>query len=339
MMLPLPPSKRAVISAAAVACAMAMLAPAAMAQSLSWQGFVGSGSESSQGMNLSQSLGDELWLGFTLSTPLERQEQQRLANLGGQRDDAVWELTTLQSFLAWQLNPQWSVEAGVDLLRAETHGKYPFRLGYDDDGLFGQDAAQTTVVSESWHSGLNLGMRYSLSSQTQLDWQYRSAMEPLFSRDSGSAKATAGTMFHSDSYLSSSASLGFSHQPDERWTLLGQYTRFDWDEAERHSLLMTDDHRDSWSLMLGSEYRFDPQWTLRGGVKFSEGLSSGLQRDSTSLAFGAAYRGSNRLSLEMAYTHELIRQQSLSIRGDEPDVTEGIFGNGHRFGLGLRYAF
>lgn len=293
------------------------------------------------GVSLSQSLSEDLWLGFNLSTPLDGElYRARLSSLGG--DSGEWELTNLNSALGWQFTPELSVQAGMDLQQAQPREQYKPRA-LDSERPDSATAMAPQGREESWQHGLNLGMRYSLSAQTSLDWQYRSLAGSSLQ---AMGKGSDSPLFWHDGQLGSSTSLGFTHQAAQRWTLLGQYTRFAWNEldlndSDDETPHLADDYRDSWALMLGSEYRFDPQWTVRGGLRFSEGLSSSQHRDSTSLALGAAYRSSNRLSLEMAYTHELMRQQSLSLDNDALRASErsDSLSNGHSFGLGLRYAF
>ncbi|MBW6477353.1 MAG: outer membrane protein transport protein [Chromatiales bacterium] len=284
-----------------------------------------------QGRSLSQALSEDLWLGFALSTPL-RQQPEQLANTIEHRDG---KLTTLQPALAWQASPQWSLGAGLDIQRSEASGT--------GTSTAIDDIATTAMApgsrSDAWYTGFNLGMSYKFSEQTRIDWQYRTA-------PSLHGRQTTGQELDSplpEASQSASTSLGFAHQTAERWTVLGQYTRFESmvqynnvEDLEEGSTEKAFAPR-SWALSLGSEYRLDPNWTLRGGMQYSQEQTTTLPGDSARLALGAAYRSSNRLSVEMAYTHELIRQQSLAIQQD--NLSEAERGNGHSFGLGLRLSF
>ena len=303
---------------------------------------------------LTSLLGDELWLGFGLSTPRPSyQVQQPIFRAGADGDDTSLALTSLRPNLAWRVNEQWSLGAGLDIQRGEVR-HYPSSSSAPDGE--GRSAA------ESWQTGFNIGMSVALSGRTQLGWHYHSAIKHRF-KDNATIDRNAewgmeGTYLQGSTELTlpAVASLEFSHQADPRWTLLGQYRWFESSRMnEQYSGLdeagnpvSGGGYRNSWALSLGSEYQFDPQWTLRGGLQYRQTPTPGYSSDSTRMALGAGYRSNDRFSVEMAYTHVLIQQQSLSM-DQEPSLTGGLesalglrgggAGNSHIFGLGLRYAF
>ena len=278
---------------------------------------------------LEVSLGEALWSGFSLSRPLDTAASANLSSLteSHHRD---WQYQDFKPSLSWQAGDSLRLAAGVDVLHAESRV----------DGEL--HASMAPASTDSWQSRYRLGLSYSPSEQTQLDWHYRAAPSTSHGGETALGADEAPLLFVRDGQDLASTSLGFTHTAGERWTLLGQYTRFETAEFASKRLDEQGDAdelwRPSWSLTLGSEYRFDPQWSLRGGLQYSQDMRAELNGDTTRFALGAAYRSSNRLSVEMAYTHELIRQQSLSLNSDSVRIDKSD-STGHRFGLGLRYAF
>ena len=309
-------------------------------------------------------LGDKLWLGFGLSSPYIGEagnDAQAMAPGSLATPSASQGATSLSSTLGWQLSEQWSLGVGLDILHGEPAMSHAVTVPLAAEGA--SDAANELprLSADNWETGYKLGMQFAPSVQTRLDWQYRSAMSRSLSGDealsypAGQGVKVDPYQSRTDLTLPAITSLGFTHQADPRWTLLGQYNWVEWSRLDEQNIALSDgsytridqDYRDSWSLSLGSEFRYDPQWTLRGGLQYSQTPAPKLMGDSTRLALGAAYRSNERLSVEMAYTHVLIKQQSLAMDRDyyqglsDSDVSMRgrSSGNAHIFGLGLRYAF
>ena len=312
-------------------------------------------------VHLAQSVGDDFWLGFGLSTPLvSSAEAPHYAFLRSDGMDTSLHVTSLAPRFGWKINERWSVDAGLELQRGEAHLSYSLSESDIANSSYVTEERLSRIRAESWESGFNLGMNLSLSEQTRLGWHYRSAVSHSFKgvativEPYNTGNSISQYEARADMNLPAVSSLAFSHQADPRWTLQGQYTWFEWsnfdglhfssDEAGDISHGMG--YRDSWSLSLGSEFRYDPQWTLRGGVQYDQTPAPNVVGDSARLALGAAYRSNDRLSVEMAYTHVLIQQQSLAIdsaqSSTDPLGSSMMLrgnGTGHVFGLGLRYAF
>ena len=286
-----------------------------------------------QDSKLQASLGDALWSGFSLSRPMDSSAGFGFSSLT-EADHQDWQYQGFKPTLGWQATDSWRVDAGVDVLHAEP------RVAHIDAALV---SATESGHVQHWQSRYQLGLSYSLSEQTQIDWLYRGAPSTAHTASRLSGSDSQPLLFVSDGQDLASTSLGFNHSAGERWTLLGQYTRFDTSELSANRSVQQVDSDElwhpSWSLSVGSEFRLDPQWSLRGGLQFSQDMRADHNGDITRFAVGAAYRSGNRLSLEMAYTHELIRQQSLSLNNDRVHLDAPDSSMAHRFGLGLRYAF
>lgn len=298
---------------------------------------------------------DILWKGFGLSTSLDRSEPREQLfthyEILGNGATAL----NLQPGLSLRLGEHWSLGAGLSLSQREEGRMVSPGLSFSEiDGL--RPDYETHDRSRlAWDTGFRLGMNLSLNEQTSLGWQYRTS--PTTRTDSLFTSVDADENVPTyrepvDPVSPAIALFGFRHQAAERWTLLGQYS---WvtsgvPEGAYASLGEGDDinakgDKNHWSLAFGSEYRYDPQWVLRGGLQYSQMPSLEQYNDSTRLEFGAAYRGNDRLSVEMAYTHVMLKQQSLALdrdyQGTELGETMSLpgGGNSHVFGLGLRLAF
>lgn len=77
--------------------------------------------------------------------------------------------------------------------------------------------------------------------------------------------------------------------------------------------------RDGWFVALGAEYKFDPKWTLRGGVAYDFSPVTDTDRtltvpDSDRLIFsgGLQYRWSPQITLSAAYTAELFQKAPIN---------------------------
>lgn len=230
--------------------------------------------------------------------------------------------------VAWKVNEQLSLGAGINFAHNETHFKQG--LAFNLTPFAGPDLSGTTnhldIKGDDWAVGYNLGLMFQLTPATRVGLTYRSELE--FNLE-GKQKvslvplnaATAPQDIKAQLKTPASASLAVSHQLNERLQVLADVTWTDWSVVDTIQLKNKDtganlnalsyNFKDSWRVGLGANYQYNKEWKLRFGVAHDKApVKSAADRtmtlpdsDRTWLSFGAKYQFSPKTSLDFGYTH------------------------------------
>ena len=207
----------------------------------------------------------------------------------------------------------------------------------------------TEVEGDDWGFGYNLGMLYEFSPTARVGLAYRSKIDHTLSGDNrltipefavplAGPSRTRGAS--ADFTTPATLSLSGYHRLDSRWALMADITWTDWSQFDELRIRFDDggrdsvqpeDWEDSWRYSLGVDYFHSEQLTLRAGVAYDETPIPGTELRTpripdTSrlwLAFGASYRPTDTLSLDIGYVH--IFMDDAEIRDTEPG-TGGLTG-------------
>jgi long-chain fatty acid transport protein len=245
-----------------------------------------------------QPIGHDLTLGFGINTPFGLATKYD--------DDSIFRYQAIYSSvvvinynpsIAWKINDQWSLGAGIDyqtmsvkLTNDIDYGAICFSqaspvtctsLGLtpqQHDGFFSADAS-----GHGW--GWNAGALFKLNDKNRFGFAYRSkvthdlsgnatftnvptafAAQPQFQDQSVTAGFDSPAMW----------SLSWAGQLDDHWTLFADWSRTMWSSFDSLDIkfknLGTQDAvvdeglSDSNRYAFGADYRFNDAWTVRGGL-------------------------------------------------------------------------
>lgn len=202
---------------------------------------------------------------------------------------------TFQPTLAYQINEQWSVGAGLGInygIFSITRAKVP-----NDEELDDHD----------WAYNAKLGVLYQLNEHTRFGLGYSSATEYQFAIDTQVTVPIPGKPVLPDinarvpieGIANSPQQLMFSafHQINSDWAFLTNIGWQDWSAysdnhvfAFNQEVAGTDRVRDVYHFAAGSQYSVNPQLTINTGIAFDTSVYKTQNNTSLTMPSGAALR-------------------------------------------------
>lgn len=248
----------------------------------------------------------------------------------------------INAALAYQLNEQLSLGAGISvqygkatLSNALDFGTLGFLAGAP--GATPSNPALdgfTEVSGDDWSLGFNLGMQYQATPSTRFGASYRSKIEHTLEGKSelvipDFAAALVGPSRTRDATAKAttpaSMSISVHHDINPQWAVMADITRTQWTSfkelridyandafsATPSPTVQPENWKDSNRYALGLTYKYSPKWTLRTGIAYDETPVPSVKfrtpripdNDRFWLAFGASYRYSEQLSVDIGYVH------------------------------------
>jgi len=220
----------------------------------------------------------------------------------------------LNPSIAWKASESLSLGAGVSIQYAEA------TLSNSANG-----AGLATVKGDDYGWGYNLGALWQASEATRIGLAYRSEVKQTLNGDVGFSAATSlNGPVNAGVTLPDSASLSLFHTLDSRWDLLADITWTGWSDFRELRIVRTngdvlgtptqENWSDSYRYSIGVNYHLNDRTTLRGGLAFDETPTSDAYRtaripdeDRTWIAFGAQYRMSEKMVLDVGYAHIFVK--------------------------------
>jgi long-chain fatty acid transport protein len=163
------------------------------------------------------------------------------------------------------------------------------------------------------------------------------------------AGVNAGALF--DSRITSEVeipavfNLSYFTRLNERWDLMADAQWTQWSTIRHLTFLRADgsvlqstpeNFRNTWKLAIGANYRYSPQWTLRGGIAVDK---SPVQRafltprlpdgDRTWVTLGARYTVNPQLSLDFGAAYIFVKKTNIDHSGGTPSVAANGLINGY----------
>lgn len=209
--------------------------------------------------------------------------------------------------IAWKVNDSLSLGAGLSLQYIEATLSNATGVGLPPD--------VGVVKGDDYGWGFNLGALWQLNAATRIGLTYRSEVDYTLEGDLKVNGVTQVDPVFADATMPDSASLSLFHRVNERWDLLADATWTGWSDFRElrivnTAILVEHNWRDTWRFSVGTNYRYNDRLTLRGGVAFDQRAASDTYRtaripdeDRTWLAFGAQYRMSSRMAIDVGYAH------------------------------------
>lgn len=238
--------------------------------------------------------------------------------------------------VAAKLNDNFSVGVGLNVQYAEAKLSNAI-----DFGLIGRSVGLSTqpqqadglvkITGSDWSVGYNLGMMYEPSKTTRIGLSYRSPITQNLRGNADftvpqSAKALTARGQFTDTGASAvlnlpdTLSLAVYQELNPRLSVVGDVTWTNWsrfqelrvkfDNAAQPERVQPQNWEDTYRVGVGVNYAVNDALTLRTGVTYDpspvreEFTTARLPGgDRTLLGFGASYRPSKSLSLDVGYTH------------------------------------
>lgn len=300
---------------------------------------------------------DGLWLGIGVTAPFglaNKYDTDYFARFDSRKTKLL--TTDIQPSLAYKVNDRLSVGGGLNFQRAEAILTNAVFLG-------GGTVGTSRLEGDDWGYGYTLGAQVNLTPVTTLGLNYRSAvsydLEGKIVIDGAPTPASVTTINGASASLVTPdiASIGLSHQLNDRWTILGQANWYGWSNFDnitaRNSAGVTQtsvvqNYQNVWAFAGGAEYVYSPTWTFRGGIQYDNTPTTDEFRttrtpdgDRTWFSGGATYNLNERLSLDMNLTYIHIADEEINVtrNAGAAVVRADTSGNVGIVGLGINYKF
>lgn len=272
------------------------------------------------------------------------------------------ETLNINPSLAFNINPQWSFGMGANFqyfkatltnaidisticLALERGGRLPSGT-CAGAGLNTPQTAATDGFSDlsgsSWGVGYNLGLIYAPREGTRLGLAYRSEIRHTldgnadFTLPSAAnaiptfARAFTDTAAFATINLPDTLSLSLSHQLNDAWTLLADYTRTGWSSYDRlvvdfenpykSSSTEVNNWDDSNRYSLGATFAPGRRWIYRAGLAYEDAPVPSAEMRSARIpdgsrtwaAIGLGYRTAGSLSIDVGYAHLFVNDDDIN---------------------------
>lgn len=192
--------------------------------------------------------------------------------------------------------------------------------------------------------GWNAGLLFDLDDRSRIGIGYRSSMKyrisgtasfanpavsaPLAALAAGvNAAALYDTRITSDVEIPAVLNLSYFTRLNDRWDLLADAQWTQWSTVKNLTFVRADgsvlqntpeNFKNTWKLAVGANYRYNPQWTLRGGIAFDK---SPVQRafltprlpdgDRTWLTVGARYTANPKLTIDFGAAYIFVKKTNI----------------------------
>lgn len=245
--------------------------------------------------------------------------------------------------LSMKINDQWSIGLGPDFnyfsvqtdtrVRTEGPTTLPFPVPPGTPG----DSTQK-VTSNQWKTGWHAGILYRIDEQTRIGLSYRSKIV-MHMDGTSEFVVNNGPTFDSDEFeftvpLPATTTLSAYHDFTPRLALLATVSYDQWDTLQAYhahnvtkpppligeeqvevNVDLDQKMKNAWNFSLGSHYKLNEQWKLRGSIKYEQTPTVDEYRqlafpDGPKLGFqiGSRYQMSKKIALDLLYGHVFVNQ-------------------------------
>lgn len=282
-----------------------------------------------------QPLCENLTFGLSFNAPFgleTRYSDDWIGRYAGIKSDV--RTMQLTPTLAWKINDQFSIGAGVSVGRIDATLTSAIDFGgilasYGADTIPGMMDGSVSLEGDGMGYGFNIGFMYNVSENTRIGINYRSEVEykldgnakfttpppvaslaPLFTDTGISAKITTPDV----------ASIGAYHKFNDLFALMADITWTGWsdfkelrvvyDNPAQPDSVTVENWDDAFRYALGCEFYVSEQWTLRVGGAYDESPIPEEHRtvripgtDRIWGALGCSYMPNDKWSIDLAYMH------------------------------------
>lgn len=224
----------------------------------------------------SQQFNNVMWFGVGVSVPFGLSSEFE-RDWYGRYDSTQTDLQTfnVQPSVAFRINDWLSIGGGADVQIVSAKLE---RAAFAS-GAAGKSILEGDDVTMGW----NLGAIVTPMPGTRIGLHYRDGISHnldgrIIVKDVGIAsRVDAGGTARLD--LPAITSLGFAHDINDRWTILGQATHFEWSSFTSiaavldNGILASDvpqNYSNTMNYSIGAEYKWNPNITVRAGYQYDE---------------------------------------------------------------------
>lgn len=287
--------------------------------------------------NLSAGIG--LYSSFGLATEYSR----AFSSLVGSETSEITTITINPS-LAYRINDQWTIGAGIDVMYAEG------RLTNYGGGIKAFD-----LEGDDWSIGWNLGVLFEISERTRIGLHYRSSIDLEIEGTAEGAIVPGGKRDASlDIELPDSIELSAYHELNDQWAIHADVTWTRWSKFETlapkvhpgidPALAVQENWQDSYRYAIGTTYKHSDKVTYRFGLALDETPVSDADRtlripdgDRVWVSIGATIKLNDCYNLDLAYTH--LFADDTKIGANEDFFTGTAGGDVDIIGIGISGTF
>jgi long-chain fatty acid transport protein len=275
----------------------------------------------------------DLWIGMSVNSPFGLSLKEPGAWAGGGYGAYWTNLTTYNATpsIAYRINDWISIGAGVQLQYAQTTLGFAFNAlgagaqvglngggwGYGFTGGVTLTPTPNLTVGVGYRSGINQKLNGSL--------MLPAAIVPI------STPGSINTTVNLPDIVTASVRYRFAPQ----WTALGTVEWSNWSRIGTVSVLQPNgapalvagkafglpfQYQDGWFFSGGAEYQWNDRLALRSGVGYERSPVTDQVRiplppdnDRLWLSAGGTYQYSNKISLDLAYTHVFVKSTSINV--------------------------
>lgn len=242
--------------------------------------------------------------------------------------------------LAYEINNQWSIGAGVDINRASL--TYKAMAGVPSLSALGlPPISQDTLSSNSargWGYGGHVGILWQAFSCTRLGLTYHSRSSIDMNGTSKlSGPLLGGGAISTDNFkttvvLPPFTTLSAYQDINDMWAIDGSINYTQWSNVNNgtqsfYNVLAPNPvtvtypwhYRNTWMAALGTVVKANCQWTFRGGVHYDQSPIRNNERfdflpdnDRYGLAVGAHYQFTKQMGFDVGWTHLWVKDASIS---------------------------
>ncbi|MCP5535963.1 MAG: outer membrane protein transport protein [Akkermansiaceae bacterium] len=296
----------------------------------------------------SRKINDNLSAGFGMysSFGLATEYSRAFSSVVGSETSEITTVT-LNPSLAYRLNDQWTIGAGIDVLYAE--GRLTNYLGgnkfFDLEG-------------DDWSIGWNFGVLFEVSDRTRIGLQYRSSIDLQIEGTAEGILVGSTGAYKRDASLSIElpdvAELSIYHELNDKWAIHSDVTWTGWSKFKTlapkvHAgidplLAVQENWEDSYRYAIGATYKHSEKVTFRCGLAYDETPVSDASRtlripdgDRIWASIGATIKLNDCYNLDLAYTH--LFADDTRIGPNEPAFTGTAGGDVDLVGIGISGTF
>jgi long-chain fatty acid transport protein len=219
-------------------------------------------------------------------------------------------------------------------------------------------------TADAWSWGYNLGLLYEFNPQTRVGLAYRSKIKykatgqgdftvPTAVSSAGGPVGPGLSAAFADSaitgYITMPESLSLSgyQQLNNRWAIMGDVTRTRWSRIPEVRISFNNpaktpsdsierlNWKDSTRYSVGASYFYNERWTWRTGVAYdqtpiyqtTDRTARLPDNDRRWLSFGASYKGSPGMSIDLGYAHLFVSNTPIDHTGVLQDRLVGSYKN------------
>jgi len=262
--------------------------------------------------------------------------------------------------VSYRFNEQFSIGAGFNAMQGDArltnaldYGTVAF-LG--SNGRIGAPSTRqydglSKLTADGWGYGWNAGILFELRPGTRFGVAYRSKVNlegdgdlrtrgnPNFATAPGALRALSISQKRGANVklnLPATLTLGAYHELSDRWALMVGTTRTNWSDFKeirgnyehnaRPDSVQPENWVDAWRTAIGSSYKLDDVWTLRGGFEFDGTPVKAKYRtpripdeDRYWFVAGFGYEPTKTFGVDFAYTYLFTPDYDI----DDTEVTTG----------------